>query len=91
MCVVARKGDAIAGQIWIEVDHLNGKVSLFSPAPAIALAGNELDRIFECRFADTEPQTVRDRLARELDFDPDIWVVALELRTDDLGIQIVAT
>ena len=34
ICVVARRGDPVAGQIFLLVDHLNGTVSLFTPAPA---------------------------------------------------------
>ena len=38
LCVVSRRGDPIAGQIFVEVDHLNGEVSLYTPAPATSLA-----------------------------------------------------
>jgi hypothetical protein len=40
ICVVVRKGDPIAGQIFIEVDHLNGTVSLYTrrPRPSAATA-----------------------------------------------------
>ena len=30
ICVVSRRGDAVAGQIFIEIDHLNGQVSLLT-------------------------------------------------------------
>lgn len=90
LCVVARRGDAIAGQIFLEVDHLNGTVSLYTPAPAAALLDDDADRVFQCRFERVEPQKSRDRIAREADFDPDLWVIGLELRTGDLGIAILA-
>lgn len=89
MCVVSRRGDPIAGQIFVEVDHLNGEVSLYTPAPAASLADNTEDRLFQLRFDHVEPDKVRERIAREHDFDPDLWVVSLELRSGDLGLEMV--
>jgi hypothetical protein len=85
LCVISRKGDPVAGQIFLEVDHLNGKVSLLTPAPS-ALAGDTEDRLFQRRFDQVEPQKVSDRIAREREFDPDLWVISLELRSGDIGV-----
>jgi hypothetical protein len=84
-CVVARKGDPVAGQIFIEIDHLNGTVSLLTPAPE-ALRGDSADRLFQRRYDRVEPAKVRERIGREQDFDPDLWVIAVELRNDELGV-----
>ena len=89
VCVIMRRGDPIAGQIFIEVDHLNGTVSLYTPAPAAARPDDSADWVFERRFEQVEPAKVRDRIAREADFDPDFWVVSLELRRGDLGILVI--
>jgi hypothetical protein len=86
ICVVARRGDPIAGQIFIEVDHLNGRASLFTPAPATARVDGDEDRIFVRRFSDAEPALIAERIAREIGYDPDLWVVALETRTGDIGV-----
>ncbi len=91
ICVISRRGDPIAGQIFIEIDHLNGKVTLLAPAPATARRDDDADRLFVRRFADAEPATVRERLAREADFDPDFWLVSLEMRGSDPGVTIAAT
>ena len=88
ICVVSRKGDPIAGQIFIEIDHLNGTVSLLTPAPSASLAEGEEDRLFVKRFDHGEPSAVRDRIAREADFDPDLWVLSLEMRGDDAGVTL---
>ncbi len=37
----------------------------------------------------TPPATARERIAREADFDPDLWVVELDLRADDPGLEVV--
>jgi len=88
-CVVARRGDPIAGQVFVEVDHLNGTVSLFTPAPFAAREDDTADRLFQRRFDHDEPAKVRERIAREIEFDPDLWVLSLELRQGDIGLLVV--
>jgi hypothetical protein len=86
LCVVARRGDPVAGQIFLLLDHLDGTVSLFTPAPAAKRDDDSADRVFERRFDHAEPLKARERIAREIDFDPDLWVVEVEMRNGDLGI-----
>lgn len=90
-CVVSRKGDPIAGQIFIEIDHLNGTASLLTPAPSSSRAEGDEDRLFVRRFERTDPKTVRDRIVREAEFDPDLWVLSVEMRGDDTGVTIAKT
>lgn len=89
ICVIARRGDPIAGQIFIEIDHLNGRISLLSPAPATAHVGDDADRPFVERYHHVDRTTVAEQMSRELNFDPDLWVVALEMRGDDAGVTMV--
>ena len=86
LCVIARNGDPAAGQIWIEIDHLDGSKSLFTPAPAQYASSN---RLFEKRFDAVAPQIVGERIAREIEFDPDLWIIALEMRGDAHGLDLV--
>jgi len=86
ICVVVRRGDPIAGQIFIEVDHLNGTASLLTPAPATARAEGDEDRIFVRRFSSVEPKQVAERVAREIGYDPDLWVISLEMRGSEIGV-----
>ena len=88
ICVVARKGDPIAGQIFIEIDHLDGTRSLFTPAPLVSRV-DDAGLVFQRRFARVEPAKVAERIAQEARFDPDLWVLSLDLRGDDPGIDIV--
>lgn len=88
ICVVVRRGDPIAGQIFIEIDHLNGTASLLTPVPSAALEEGEQDRIFVRQLDHVDPQTIRARIEREHDFDPDLWVVAVETRGDDVGARL---
>lgn len=89
MCVMSRRGDPIAGQVFIEVDHLDGTLSLFTPAP-MASRKDDASLVFQRRFGRVEPAKVRERIAREIEFDPDLWVLSVDLRGDDPGIEIVA-
>ena len=91
ICVVVRKGDPIAGQIFIEIDHLNGTGSLLTPAPSSSRAEGDEDRLFVRRFDHVELVAIAERIAREADFDPDLWVLALEMRGDDAGVTLVQT
>jgi len=85
-CVVSRRGDKDAGQVWVEVDHLNGNVSLYAPAPANPEAK---DRAFVTRIDQGQPSAVRERLALESDYDPDFWVISVETRKADIRLNIV--
>jgi hypothetical protein len=90
ICVVSRRGDPVAGQIFIEVDHLNGTASLFTPAPSAARAEEDAaDWVFQTRFDKVEPSKIRDRIAQELRFDPDLWVLSLEMRGGEYGMKVV--
>ena len=88
ICVIARHGDPIAGQIFIVLDHLNGTQTLFGPAPATARVDGDADRIFVRVLEAAEPVAVRERLAREDRFDPDFWVVDVEMRGGDIGVTL---
>lgn len=88
ICVVARRGDPIAGQIFIEIDHLDGTRSLYVPAPMISRE-DDARLVFQARFKRVEPSKVTERIAREVEFDPDLWVLSLDLRGDDAGIDVI--
>ena len=90
ICVISRRGDPLAGQIFIEVDHLNGTASLYTPAPAALREDEDADRVFQLRFDRVEPAKIRERIVRETDFDPDLWVLSLEMRSGELGISLAA-
>lgn len=91
LCVVSRRGDPVAGQIFLEVDHLDGSVSLYTPAPSAARTDDGEDRVFQLRFDHVEPQKVAARIAQEQKFDPDLWVLSVELRGGDLGLLVVSS
>jgi hypothetical protein len=89
MCVVVRRGDSVAGQIFIDVDHLDGTHSLLVPAPASLLNENDADRRFVRQLSHVLATAVQERIDREARFDPDLWVIALDLRRGDPDVTIV--
>lgn len=94
LCVVARRGDPIAGQVWIELDYLNGTVSLFGPAPTLLYSETDrlTDRLFQPVLERVEPAQCAKRLESEARFDPDFWHVLLELREgEDAGLTLVSS
>ena len=76
---VVRHGDDDAGSIWVKVSRLDGTASLYGPAPA-GLDETRLDRAFVLLATGAPERDIDQRLARELDFDRDIWVVEVEDR-----------
>lgn len=79
--VVVRHGDNDAGAIFIKVSRLDGTCRVFGPAPA-GLDDTATDRRWTMRFGggDKPDREADAYLAREAEFDPDIWIVELEDR-----------
>jgi hypothetical protein len=83
--VLRRRGAAEAGAIFVKIDCLDGRTALFGPAPQTELAESVergVDRVFTRVHRDDwiEPEQAERRLKRELDFDPDLWIVEIEDR-----------
>ena len=70
-----------AGAIFICIDRLDGTVSLYGPAPS-GLAESATDRRWvRCFGARLVSPTEADiYLARQRQFDPDLWIIEVEDR-----------
>lgn len=79
--VLRRRGAAEAGAIFIKLDCLDGRAALFGPAPQ-SEAREGVDRTFARTHKEEwlEPAEIEARLAREIRFDPDLWIVEVEDR-----------
>ena len=77
-----RKGAEEAGAIFIKLALLDGNALLFTPAPQSAYDDSRpADRVFTpSTAAPVAEQAVEDRLAKEIRFDSDIWIVDTEDR-----------
>jgi hypothetical protein len=79
--VLVRRGDTDAGAIYIKVARLDGTAALYGPAPAGLDQAREERRWQPCLDHAPAPEAEADTyLARQIDFDPDIWIVAVEDR-----------
>ena len=77
---IERKGASEAGAIFIRQRSRDGLETLYAPAPqSVFDAARPDDRRFEIRLDHVEALAVGELLAREAKFDPDLWVVELEV------------
>lgn len=77
---VRHRGAEEAGAVFVKLALLDGNALLFAPAPQTSYdEAHPADRAFVA--ATPEPvgeDVVEKRLRRELDFDPDVWIVEIE-------------
>ena len=87
--VLRRRGSAEAGAVYVKLDHLDGRFALFGPAPGDA---DGEDRRFLRLHRDEwiDGLDAEARLAREVGFDGDLWIVEVEDGDGDPGLAVVA-
>jgi hypothetical protein len=82
--VVRRRGAEEAGAVFVKVSRLDGTAHLYGPAPQTAFDhARPAERAFSvCLKEDPAAEAeVEKYLARELRFDPDLWIVEVEERS----------
>ena len=84
VAVVRRRGAEEAGAIFIKLNRLDGTADLFGPAPQSVFEETApSDRAF-ARCLKQRPAADADveaRLKREIEFDPDVWILEVEDRS----------
>ena len=82
--VVRRRGAEEAGAIFVKLNRLDGTAVLYGPAPQTAFDDERpADRAFAAVVGAAAPAAETDvekYLAKEIRFDPDIWIVEVEDR-----------
>ncbi|GCA48939.1 DUF1491 family protein [Sinorhizobium meliloti] len=77
---VLRKGAEDAGAIFIRQRGRSGYETLYAPAPQNFFdEEGDTSRRFEVRLRGAEADAVERALSSEIRFDPDCWIVELEL------------
>lgn len=77
--LVRRRGSKEAGAIFLVIDRLDGTNDLYGPAlqsEAEDVRGRGFERLVEA----ADGLAIEGRLAREMRFDPDLWIVVVEDR-----------
>jgi hypothetical protein len=79
---VRRRGAEEAGAVFVKVALMDGTAMLFVPAPQTAYDDSRpIERVFTASPPQAvEEQAIEKRLAKEISFDPDVWIVEIEDR-----------
>lgn len=79
--VLVRRGDTDSGAIYIKVARLDGTAALYGPAIAGLDSASQEHRWQSCMKAGFAPEPDVDAyIARQIDFDSDLWVVSVDDR-----------
>ncbi|BCM82102.1 hypothetical protein NS228_04905 [Methylobacterium indicum] len=79
--VQRRRGAPEAGAVFVKVDRLDGRADLYGPAPQALFEDDETGgRRFEPLMREAFPPDVEARLAKEIRFDSDLWIVEIDDR-----------
>ncbi len=88
---VGKRGAEEAGAIFVIVNHLDNKFSLYGPAPQTAFDDDTgSDRKFSLLIDRENEQLVLEKLEREKKFDPDLWVIENEDRQGRALLEIAS-
>ena len=90
---VRRRGAEEAGAVFVKVAQLDGSAMLYAPAPQTVYDDSRpSDRFFVATSPQPEPESsVEERLAREIRFDPDAWIVETEDRAGRHFLDLART
>ena len=89
--VLVRRGSPEAGAIFIELDWLDGTRTLYAPAPQSEMNA-DLERCWVRAHADerVDALTVQTRMKREVSFDADLWLIAVESRSGNHFLDLIS-
>lgn len=91
--VVRRRGAEEAGAVFVRISRLDGTSDLFGPASQSAFdAAPDAGRAFTPSLASQSATDaeVEAYLARQIKFDPDVWIVEVEDRAGRNFLDLVA-
>ncbi|WP_454918220.1 DUF1491 family protein [Xanthobacter sediminis] len=89
--VVVRRGSEEAGAVFVKVTPMDGTAALYGPAPQSAFdEADPSDRKFSLLVPPGSPEAEADaRIAKEVRFDPDLYVVEIEDRKGRHFLDVV--
>ena len=87
---VARSGAAEAGAVFVAVRGADGLMDLYGPAPqSVFLDAAAPDRLFALLSSGQSEEEIRDRMTREIRFDPDLWQIDIEDREKRSFLDVI--
>lgn len=92
--VVRRRGADEAGAVFVKIDRLDGTADLFGPAPQSEFEdAHPIERAFMAclKQQPTANADAESYLAKQLRFDPDLWIVEVEDRAGRNFLDRVVT
>ena len=92
--VLLRRGAEEAGAVFIKVSRLDGTAEVFGPAPQSAFdEARPTDRAFvRCLKMQPAPDAEAESyLARQIKFDPDVWIIEVEDRAGRNFLDSITT
>ena len=90
--VLRRRGAEEAGAVFIKIVRLDGSADLYGPAPQSAFEqAHPSERLFTACFkSQPVPETEAENyLARQLRFDPDLWIIEVEDRSGAHSLDLL--
>lgn len=78
---IVRRGDAERGALFVKVATLDGRATLWGPAPAsLDDSGDERPLAPHLDSGGVPEKDVDGYIARQTEFDPDLWLIEIEDR-----------
>ncbi len=90
--LLRRRGAAEAGAVFVKVSRLDGTAEVFAPAPQSAFEeARPSDRAFTpaLKAQPASEADVEAYLAKQLKFDPDLWIIEVEDRAGRHFLDVV--
>ncbi len=89
--VVRKRGAAEAGAIFVCIDRRDGTIDLYGPAPQSSFDGARPERLFQrLTQGGATAADIESRLAKEMRFDGDLWIVDVEDPSGDPKLDLAS-
>ena len=86
---VTHKGAESAGAVFIATDNMQGSMSLYGPAIQMMLE-DDGERRFECVIENGTRADIEIKMASEIKFDQDLWLVEIEDRDARPFVELIS-
>lgn len=82
---IVQRGSAEAGAIYITTRNRLGELSLYAPAPQTSYDTSKSEERLFLQAAGLDNEQIDAKLEKEKRFDPDIWIVEIEVADEKIA------